>query len=105
MPACELQRARIRTANELGEPGAAGSHAAARRPGAPSAVTSDPLPWRARAQPKLRSEIIPSTPEPATEHSTEPSLNKSKTAALSVSEKCPTTDQRAPHGKLTNHGA
>ena len=42
-------------------------HAAARRPGAPSAVTSDPLPWRARTPPKLRSEFIPSTSEPATE--------------------------------------
>ena len=53
--------------HEFGEPGAAGIHAAARRPGAPSAVTSDPLPWRARTPPKLRSEFIPSTSEPATE--------------------------------------
>jgi hypothetical protein len=66
--------------HEFGEPGAAGIHAAARRPGAPSAVTSDPVRWRARAQPKLRSEFIPSTPEPATE--TQPSRNSTSPNSL-----------------------
>ena len=46
--------------------GAAGIHAAPRRPGAPSALTN-PLPWRAGAERKVRSEIIPSPVEQATE--------------------------------------
>ena len=62
------------------------------------------FPWRARAQPKLRSEFIPSTSAPATE--TQPSRNStSPNSCSSLSEKCPTTDQWASHGKLTNHGA
>jgi hypothetical protein len=38
--------------------------------------------------------------------STQPSRTQQvQTAALGVAEKCPTTDQRASHGKFTNHGA
>src|SRR5206468_8329491 len=64
-------------------PVAVGTHAALGRPGTPSGLTSDPLPWRAGANAKLRSEIIPSPPEQATEPACDHANAHSEPARLS----------------------